>query len=94
VSGIAAKKEESPGSFMSLILKNLLRQRTRTILTVLGISIGITTVVALGVITDSLKATAGEIINLGGADFMVAQEGAADRRDGGRVGETLGRRTR
>jgi putative ABC transport system permease protein len=78
VSGIAAKKEESPVSFMSLILKNLLRQRTRTILTVLGISIGITTVVALGVITDSLKATAGEIINLGGADFMVAQEGAAD----------------
>lgn len=65
-------------SFTSLILKNLLRQRTRTILTILGISIGITTVVALGVITDSLKATAGEIINLGGADFMVAQEGAAD----------------
>jgi putative ABC transport system permease protein len=65
-------------SFSSLILKNLLRQRTRTILTVIGISIGITTVVALGVITDSLKATAGEIINLGGADFMVVQEGAAD----------------
>jgi putative ABC transport system permease protein len=63
---------------MSLIFKNLLRQRTRSILTILGISIGITTVVALGVITDSLKATAGEIINLGGADFMVAQEGAAD----------------
>jgi len=65
-------------SFLSLILKNLLRQRVRTILTVIGISIGITTVVALGVITDSLKATAGEIIQLGGADFMVAQEGAAD----------------
>lgn len=65
-------------TFLSLILKNLLRQRVRTSLTVIGISIGITTVVALGVITDSLKATAGEIINLGGADFMVAQEGAAD----------------
>jgi len=65
-------------SFLSLILKNLVRQRVRTALTVLGISIGITTVVALGVVTDSLKATSGEILQLGDADFMVAQEGAAD----------------
>jgi putative ABC transport system permease protein len=65
-------------SFLSLVFKNLVRQRVRTGLTVLGISIGITTVVALGVVTDSLKATSGEILKLGGADFMVAQEGAAD----------------
>jgi putative ABC transport system permease protein len=65
-------------TFLALIIKNLVRQRTRTVLTVLGISIGITTVVALGVVTDSLKATSGEILKLGGADFMVAQEGAAD----------------
>jgi putative ABC transport system permease protein len=65
-------------SFLSLVIKNLIRQRVRTTLTVLGISIGITTVVALGVVTDSLKATSGEILRLGGADFMVAQEGAAD----------------
>jgi putative ABC transport system permease protein len=65
-------------SFLSLIVKNLVRQRVRTALTVLGISIGITTVVALGVVTDSLKATSGEILKLGDADFMVAQEGAAD----------------
>jgi putative ABC transport system permease protein len=65
-------------SFLSLIVKNLERQRVRTALTVLGISIGITTVVALGVVTDSLKATSGAILNLGGADFMVAQKGAAD----------------
>jgi putative ABC transport system permease protein len=65
-------------SFIALITKNLFRQRVRTGLTVLGISLGITTVVALGVVTESLKNTAGEIINLGGADFMVAQQGAAD----------------
>lgn len=65
-------------SFIALIFKNLSRQRVRTGLTVLGISIGITTVVALGVVTDSLKSTAGELLRLGGADFMVAQEGAAD----------------
>jgi putative ABC transport system permease protein len=65
-------------SFIALIIKNLVRQRIRTGLTVLGISMGITTVVALGVVTSSLKKSAGEIIQLGEADFMVAQEGAAD----------------
>jgi len=65
-------------SFIALILKNLFRQRVRTGLTVLGISLGITTVVAMGVVTNSLKSSIGEIISLGGADFMVAQEGAAD----------------
>ena len=65
-------------TFATLILKNLVRQRVRTALTVLGISLGITTVVALGVITSGLKATSAQIINFGGADFMVAQEGASD----------------
>lgn len=65
-------------SFTALIIKNLVRQRVRTALTVLGISVGITTVVALGVVTGSLKSTAGEILHMGGADFMVAQKGAAD----------------
>lgn len=65
-------------TFISLILKNVLRQRTRTALTVLGISLGITTVVALGVIVEGLQATSGEIIQAGGADFMVGQKGASD----------------
>ena len=65
-------------SFISMILKNLVRQPVRTGLTVLGIAVGITTVVALGVITDGLKATSGQILKAGGADFMVAQKGTAD----------------
>jgi putative ABC transport system permease protein len=65
-------------TFLALIIKNLVRQRIRTGLTVLGISLGITTVVALGVITTSFKNAAGDILRLGGADFMVAQDGAAD----------------
>lgn len=64
--------------FSTLIVKNLVRQRVRTALTVLGIGVGITTVVALGAITGGLKATASDLIRVGGADFMVAQEGAAD----------------
>jgi putative ABC transport system permease protein len=67
-----------PVSFSALVLKNLLRQRTRTALTLLGISIGIATVVALGVITEGLKSSSSEFVRSGGADFMVAQEGASD----------------
>jgi putative ABC transport system permease protein len=65
-------------SFLSLVLRNLVRQRMRTSLTVLGITIGIATVVALGVVTGGLKQTMGEILQAGGADFMVAQAGASD----------------
>lgn len=65
-------------SFLSLIVKNLLRQPVRAGLTLLGISVGITTVVALGIVTSGFKKTAGEIITSGGADFLVAQKGAAD----------------
>ena len=55
-----------------------MRQRTRTLLTVLGISVGITTVVALGVVTEGMRQTSNEIIRAGDADFMVAQNGASD----------------
>jgi putative ABC transport system permease protein len=65
-------------SFLALIAKNLVRQPIRTGLTILGISIGITTVVALGVIAAGLKATSGDILKTGGADFMVAQKGSSD----------------
>jgi putative ABC transport system permease protein len=65
-------------TFASLVLRNLLRQRLRTLLTVIGISVGITTVVALGVVTEGMRQTSGAIIRSGGADFMVAQNGAAD----------------
>lgn len=65
-------------SFLSLIARNLVRQRTRTLLTVLGIGIGITTVVALGSITQGMKAMSEQLLRAGGADFMVAQKGSAD----------------
>ena len=65
-------------SFASLVVKNLLRQRLRTILTVFGIAVGITTVVALGVLTRGFSTAAGQIIDRGDASFMVVQRGAAD----------------
>jgi putative ABC transport system permease protein len=65
-------------SFFGLVARNLLRQRTRTALTVIGISVGIMTVVALGVVADGLKASTGDLLRLGDADFIVAQQGASD----------------
>jgi putative ABC transport system permease protein len=65
-------------AFSALVIRNLLRQRVRTLLTALGIGIGVTTVVALGAITSGLKGTMGELVRTGGADFMVAQAGASD----------------
>ena len=65
-------------SLATLVLKNLFRQRVRSLLTVLGIAVGVATVVALGAITGGLKGSSGEFIHAGGADLMVAQEGASD----------------
>jgi len=65
-------------SFISLITKNLFRQPVRTALTVLGISIGITTVVALGVIVSGMKATMGQMLRAYDSDFIAARKGAAD----------------
>ena len=65
-------------SFLSLVFRNLFRQRMRTTLTVVGISVGITIVVALGAVTGGMKQTAAAVIRQGGADFMVAQRGSAD----------------
>jgi len=65
-------------SFLGLILKNLFRRKTRTFLTILGISIGIATIVALGSLSEGLKEGIGNVLSVGGADFIVAQSGIAD----------------
>ncbi len=65
-------------SFLALILKNLVRQRIRTALTTLGISIGIATVVALGVIVAGVKNTSEQVLRAYGSDFFVAQKGSSD----------------
>ena len=65
-------------AFINLILKNIWRMRARTILTVLGISLGIATIVTLGVIGEGLKDTLEKTIKTGDADFTVAQANVAD----------------
>lgn len=61
-----------------LILKNVLRQKTRTLLTLLGISIGIATILTLGAVADGMTASFGGVVQSGEADFIVTQAGSSD----------------
>lgn len=61
-----------------LIIKNVVRQKTRTALTLLGISIGIATILTLGAVADGLSGAFGGVVNAGEADFLVGQYGASD----------------
>lgn len=65
-------------SFLLFILSNLLRQKIRTALTVIGISIGITAVVALGIITKSALSATGQLLTAGGSDFSIGRAGSSD----------------
>lgn len=63
---------------LGLIGQNLATRKARTALTAAAVAIGIMTVVALGVLTFSLKQTAISILRTGKADFTVAQKGVSD----------------
>ncbi len=61
-----------------LILRNLLRRKIRTALTVAGVAIGVGLIVTLLSITNGVKRTAGDLIHVGRSDFGLFQAGAAD----------------
>jgi putative ABC transport system permease protein len=63
---------------LGMINANLLRRWGRTLLTGLGIAVGVTTVVALLAVTGGLSRSAGDLAKLGRADFGVFQGGLAD----------------
>jgi putative ABC transport system permease protein len=58
-------------SFFKLILKNPFRNKSRASLSILGIAIGILTIVALGAITNGLIVGAEDTLHTGGTDFRV-----------------------
>lgn len=64
--------------FFELISLNVLTRKVRSILTGLAVAISIMTVVAMGVLTQSLRRTAISILQTGSADFTVAQAGVSD----------------
>lgn len=58
-------------SFLKLILKNPFRKRSSAILAIIGIGIGIATIVALGAITEGMISSFEDTIHAGGADFTI-----------------------
>ncbi|MGZ4674997.1 MAG: ABC transporter permease [Acidimicrobiia bacterium] len=65
-------------TFVGLILRQIRSRPLRTGLTAAAVAIGVTAVVALGVLTTSLKQTATELLQVGKADFTVAQKHTDD----------------
>jgi putative ABC transport system permease protein len=65
-------------TWVGLVLKNLLRRKVRTSLTVAGVAIGVGLIVALLSITAGVKSTASQLIHVGRTDFGLFQQGASD----------------
>jgi ABC-type lipoprotein release transport system permease subunit len=61
-----------------MILKNLFRRKGRTLLTVLGISIGAAAIVGLGALANGLKAGYDSILTGSKADLVLSQPDAVD----------------
>ncbi len=69
--------------FRSLILKNIFRNKSRSILAVIGIAIGVAAVVGLGLITDDLTESAQNALTAGAADFSVINSTNSPEGSGG-----------
>jgi putative ABC transport system permease protein len=65
-------------TFVGLLAHNVWRRRLRAVVTAFAVAIGVTAVMALGVLTTSLRETAVAVLQIGKADFSVAQKGASD----------------
>jgi ABC-type antimicrobial peptide transport system permease subunit len=63
---------------MSMILGNLLRRRTRTFLTVLGVAIGVAAVVSMSAMAEGFINSYTTMLSSSGADVIVAQKDAGD----------------
>lgn len=63
---------------IGLISSNLLRRPGRTLLTALGVAVGVATIVALLALTQGLRDTAAGLVHLGGGDLGVFQSNVSD----------------
>lgn len=61
-----------------MIMKNLWRRKVRTFLTIAGISIGISVVVALLLLSDALAGQFTNLMSQGGAEISLMQAGVVD----------------
>jgi len=74
-------------SFLSLIFKNPFRRKSRALLAIIGISIGIATIVALGGITAGLTAALDDTLHADGSDFSILGKQSDDLSSMGTMGE-------
>ena len=63
-------------SFLSLVVKNPFRNKTRSSLAIVGIAIGIMVIVALGMVTGGLKNSTQSTLKAGAAEVTVIQAGS------------------
>jgi putative ABC transport system permease protein len=77
-------------SFTGLIIKNPFRNRTRAALAIVGIAIGIATIVVLGMITGGLQTATTSTLKAGAAEITVTPVGSSGFGSaGGTLNESL-----
>ncbi len=77
-------------SFLKLMVKNPFRNKTRAILAIIGISIGIATIVALGMVTSGLQNSTQATLKAGSAEVTVTKIGSGTfGSTGGTMDENL-----
>jgi putative ABC transport system permease protein len=76
-------------SFLSLVVKNPFRNKTRSALAIVGIAIGIMVIVALGMVTGGLKASTQSTLKAGAAEITALQTGSNSFGSGGTLNESL-----
>jgi putative ABC transport system permease protein len=77
-------------SFLKLILKNPFRNRARALLAIIGIAIGIATIVALGMVTSGLQNSTQSTLKAGSAEVTVTKIGSGSfGSSGGTMDESL-----
>ena len=78
-------------SFPWLIFHNVSVKKVRSALTAFAVAVGVMTVVALGVVTESVRTTAAGVLQVGAADFTVAQKNVSDILQSSLTDAQLGR---
>jgi len=77
-------------SFLSLVVKNPFRNKTRSALAIVGIAIGIMVIVALGMVTGGLKTSTQSTLKAGAAEITAFQTGSNSLiGSGGTLNESL-----
>lgn len=61
-----------------MIIRNLIRRRARTLLTLIGIAIGVAAVVSLGAMAEGMVQNYSDLFGGSGADLVVMQKGAIE----------------